>query len=78
MQWFALSLLNGRLPFLKPAETPVIAETDEDDLYLTFATSSVERVKNSTITLYQKVEVFGETWNLVTVKLKAGLHKVPD
>jgi len=76
MQWFALSLLNGRLPFLKPAETPVIAETNEDDLYLTFATSSVERVKNSTITLYQKVEVFGESWNLITVKLAdLGLYR---
>ncbi|XP_023340398.1 uncharacterized protein LOC111710528 [Eurytemora carolleeae] len=67
MQWFALSLLNGRLPFMKPGETPVLAETNEDDLIMTFAVSSMARVKNSTVLMHKKVEVFGEIWDLVTV-----------
>lgn len=69
MQWFALSLLNGRLPYLKPAETPVLAETNENNLELTFAVSSLSRVKNETIKMLQKVSVFGETWDLVTVRV---------
>jgi hypothetical protein len=76
MQWFALSLLNGRLPYLKPAETPVIVETNENDLELTFAVSSLSRVKNETVKQLQKVSVFGETWDLVTLRLPGlGVYK---
>jgi len=76
MQWFALSLLNGRLPYLKPAETPVIVETNDNDLELTFAVSSLSRVKNETVKQLQKVSVFGETWDLVTLRLPGlGVYK---
>ena len=68
MQWFAVTLLNGRLPFLKPSETPILMETTEDDLLLTFAASDVSRIVNSTIMRHKKIEVFGEAWDLVTVK----------
>jgi len=69
MQWFAVTLLNGRLPFLKPSETPILVETTEDDLLLTFAASDVSRIVNSTIMRHKKIEVFGEAWDLVTVKI---------
>lgn len=69
MQWFALSLLNGHLPYKKPIETPVVAETDDDDLKLTFAVSSFDRLPNSTVAMYQKVSVFGGLFDLVTVKI---------
>jgi hypothetical protein len=49
-------------------DTPVLVETNDEDLELTFAVSSLSRVKNETIKLIQKVSVFGETWNLVTVR----------
>jgi len=70
MQWFALALLNGRLPFLKPSDTPVIAETSADYLLVTMAVSDVSRLGNSSvIQSKQRIEVFGEVWDLVTVKL---------
>jgi len=69
MQWFAVTLLNGRLPYLKPSETPVIAETTEDDLLLTFAAGDVTRLNNSSIESHKKVAIFGDTWDLVTVKI---------
>jgi hypothetical protein len=69
MQWFAVTLLNGRLPYLKPAETPVIVETTEDDLLLTFAAGDVSRLNNSSIKTQKKVAVFGSTWDLVTVQI---------
>jgi hypothetical protein len=50
-------------------DTPVLVETNDEDLELTFAVSSLSRVKNETIKLVQKVSVFGETWNLVTVRI---------
>ena len=68
MQWFAVTLLNGRLPYLKPSETPILVETTEDDLLLTFAASDVSRILNSTVMRHRKVEVFGDPWDLVTVK----------
>jgi len=70
MQWFALALLNGRLPFRKPGETPVIAETDRQDLKLTFAVTDLDRLRNGTVSSQQKLSVFGETWDLVTVKIR--------
>lgn len=69
MQWFAVTLLNGRLPYLKPSETPVIAETTEDDLLLTFAAGDLTRLNNSSIQSHKKVAIFGDTWDLVTVKI---------
>jgi len=71
MQWFALALLQGRLPYLKPWETPVVAETTEEDLHLTFATQDLSRLGNlsSALHMHQQVEVFGETWDLVTLTL---------
>jgi len=69
MQWFAVTLLNGRLPYLKPSETPVIAETTEDDLLLTFAAGDVTRLNNSSIKTQKKVAIFGDTWDLVTVQI---------
>lgn len=69
MQWFALALLNGRLPYLKPSETPVLAETTEDDLLVTLAVSDITRINNMTVRAHQKVEVFGEAWDLVTVQI---------
>ena len=68
MQWFAVTLLNGRLPYLKPSDTPVLVETTEDDLLLTFAASDVTRLTNTTLERHKKVAVFGEVWDLVTVK----------
>ena len=68
MQWFAVTLLNGRLPYLKPSDTPVLVETTEDDLLLTFAASDVTRLANTTLERHKKVAVFGEVWDLVTVK----------
>ena len=68
MQWFAVTLLNGRLPYLKPSDTPVLVETTEDDLLLTFAASDVTRLANTTLERHKKVAVFGEAWDLVTVK----------
>ena len=68
MQWFAVTLLSGRLPYLKPSETPVMVETSEDDLLLTFAAADVTRIVNNTIMRHKKVEVFGDIWDLVTVK----------
>ena len=69
MQWFAISLLSGRLPFLKPGETPVLVETTEYDLLLTFAVSDTTRFSNGTIASQHKVEVFGEVWDLVTIRV---------
>eukprot|EP00092_Neocalanus_flemingeri_P095852 GFUD01121965.1.p1 GENE.GFUD01121965.1~~GFUD01121965.1.p1 ORF type:complete len:455 (-),score=108.00 GFUD01121965.1:152-1516(-) len=69
MQWFAVTLLNGRLPYLQPAETPVMAETTEDDLLLTFAAGDVTRLNNSSIQSHKKVAIFGDNWDLVTVKI---------
>jgi len=69
MQWFAVTLLNGRLPYLKPSDTPVLVETTEDDLLLTFAASDVTRLTNTTLERHKKVAVFGEVWDLVTVKI---------
>jgi hypothetical protein len=69
MQWFAVSLLSGRLPFQKPGETPVLVETTEEDLLLTFAVADTARLGNGTIASQQKVEVFGELWDLVTVRV---------
>jgi len=69
MQWFAVTLLNGRLPYLKPSETPILVETTEDDLLLTFAASDVSRIVNTTLMRHKKVEVFGDQWDLVTVKI---------
>ena len=68
MQWFAVTLLSGRLPYLKPSDTPILVETNEDDLLLTFAASDVTRFSNTTVDRHKKVAVFGETWDLVTVK----------
>jgi len=69
MQWFAITLLNGKLPYLKPAETPVIVETTEDSLLLTFAAGDVTRLNNSSIKNIKKVAIFGDTWDLVTVEI---------
>lgn len=69
MQWFAVTLLNGRLPYLKPSDTPILVETNEDDLLLTFAASDVTRFSNATVDRHKKVAVFGEIWDLVTVKI---------
>jgi len=69
MQWFAVTLLNGRLPYLKPADTPILVETTDDDLLLTFAASDVTRFSNTTLDKHKKVSVFGEVWDLVTVKI---------
>jgi len=69
MQWFAVTLLNGRLPYLKPSETPVIAETTEDDLLLTFAAADVTSLNISSIKSHKKVAIFGESWDLVTVQI---------
>jgi len=69
MQWFAVSLLSGKLPFLKPGDTPVVVETTEQDLLLTFAVGDVSRLGNGTVAAQQRVEVFGEAWDLVTVRL---------
>ena len=68
MQWLAVTLLNGRLPYLKPSETPVMMETTEDDLLMTFAASDVTRIANQSIVRHKKVEVFGDQWDLVTVR----------
>ena len=64
MQWFAISLLSGRLPFLKPGETPVLVETTEYDLLLTFAVSDTTRFLNGTIASQHKVEVFGDFYEV--------------
>jgi len=69
MQWFGITLLNGRLPYLTPSETPVIVETTEDDLLLTFAAGDVTRLNNSSIKSHKKISVFGDTWDLVTVSI---------
>jgi len=69
MQWFAITLLNGKLPYLKPAETPVIVETTEDSLLLTFAAGDVTRLNNSSIKNIKKVAIFGDTWDLITVEI---------
>ena len=58
--------------WLCAVDTPVLVETNEKDLELTFAVSSLSRVKNETIKLLQKVSVFGETWDLVTVSNRVG------
>ena len=68
MQWLAITLLTGRLPYLKPSETPIMMETTEDDLFLTFAASDVSRINNGSVVRLKKVEVFGDQWDLVTVK----------
>ena len=68
MQWLAITLLTGRLPYLKPSETPIMMETTEDDLFLTFAASDVSRINNASVVRLKKVEVFGDQWDLVTVK----------
>ena len=72
LQWFAVSLLNGRLPYLKAAETPVVVETTEEDLFLTFAAGDASRLNTSALQSSEKVSVFGEEWELVVVRL-AGL-----
>jgi len=69
MQWFALALLNKGLPFRRPKDTPFIAETDEDNLYITYATGDYNRLSNASLIMHQKVLVFGEIWDLVTVKI---------
>ena len=69
MQWFAVSLLSGRLPFQKPGETPVLVETTEQELVLTFAVTDTSRLGNLSLSSQQSVEVFGEVWDLVTVRV---------
>jgi len=69
MQWFAVTLLNGRLPYLKPSDTPVMVETTEDDLLLTFAAGDVTRLNSSLIKSHKKVSIFGDTWDVVTVQI---------
>ena len=69
MQWFALALLGKGLPFRRPKDTPLVAETDDNNLYITYATGDITRLPNSSITMHQKVSVFGESWDLVTIKI---------
>jgi len=69
MQWFAVSLLSGKLPFQKPGETPVLVETTEQELILTFAVADTDRFTNQTISNHTRVEVFGDSWDLVTIRI---------
>jgi len=69
MQWFAVSLLSGKLPFQKPGESPVLVETTEEELILTFAVGDQDRYNNLSLTSHQRVEVFGEIWDLVTIRI---------
>jgi len=77
MQWFALGLLNGGLAGLTHKDTPVLVETTEDDLELTFATVlDTDQFPNNTVKANVKVQVFGNNWDLITVKMAdLGMYK---
>jgi len=77
MQWFSLGLLNGGLPGLTYKDTPVLVETTEDDLELTFATlRDTQQFPNNTVKARVKVQVFGNNWDLITVKMSdLGMYK---
>ena len=78
MQWFSLGLLNRGLPQLGPADTPVIVETTDDDLELTFATTDNHLLAGddadmAMVKARNKVSVFGRVWDLVTVPLGSSI-----
>ena len=65
---FVLDLHYSQSRVVTMDDTPVLVETTEDDLLLTFAASDVTRLTNTTLERHKKVAVFGEVWDLVTVK----------
>jgi len=77
MQWFSLSLLNRGLPQQNERDTPVLVETTNQDLELTFATSQhITQFPNNSIKAKYRVQVFSRTWDLVTVRIPdLGMYK---